>query len=662
MADLARIKRNVAKMVGMKAPESEIDAYIAQEGVTLDDVRNFKLPPAATPPTGAVPGSREYADWAVSQVRAGNKVPDTGTHTNPSGRTGILDKITAGYTSAVNAIPIAGPAMMGGLNQAKGALYGVPAEQIAADNAATEQANPITSTIGSVAGTVLPFMGAGLIPGVGRALGMTGGIGSRIVAGGVSGMGINAADTAVRGGDTQDMAQSGAIGLGLGAALPIVGRGVGAVTNKALGRSVPKEAKALSRALKDDNIAPADVNSRLAGLGDGSMVMDLGPNLQRQAGAIASVPGKGQKTVRDAVAGRQQQAGARVEGDVTSTLGNGPELNAMQEQVVAAQKAAAKPLYDAVRNVNVLPTGNMKVVFGTPMGKEAFKVAQRMAANDGASPNNLTVGLIDYTKRALDDIASSAARAGRNNEARQARQMAKLLTAEADKAVPGYKAARDAFAGPAQVLDAMEAGSNVFGKEMTPGQLQSSLQAMTASERDAFIQAARASIQAQMGNAVNEALSLRNLFKKGWNEQKLRIILGPKVADDLMARINREAVFGQTSNVVTGNSETAARAAAQGEVAPQLARTERPQGLTGMVFSAFDAARAALRGKTQPKINEKLAGLHTADILSAEQIKQLEQALKARGTGWLGPAVPGLLTGPNKPLEITVSGGASTGY
>jgi len=42
MADLARIKRNVAKMVSQNAPESEIDGYIATEGVTVDDVRNFK--------------------------------------------------------------------------------------------------------------------------------------------------------------------------------------------------------------------------------------------------------------------------------------------------------------------------------------------------------------------------------------------------------------------------------------------------------------------------------------------------------------------------------------------------------------------------------------------------------------------------------------------
>src|SRR5690348_11193831 len=46
MADLARIKNNVAKMAAQGAPEEDIDGYIESEGVTIDDVRNLR----ATPP------------------------------------------------------------------------------------------------------------------------------------------------------------------------------------------------------------------------------------------------------------------------------------------------------------------------------------------------------------------------------------------------------------------------------------------------------------------------------------------------------------------------------------------------------------------------------------------------------------------------------------
>jgi hypothetical protein len=52
MADLERIKNNVAKMVAMNAPENDIDGYIASEGVTIDDVKNYQ--PTSSNVLGAV--------------------------------------------------------------------------------------------------------------------------------------------------------------------------------------------------------------------------------------------------------------------------------------------------------------------------------------------------------------------------------------------------------------------------------------------------------------------------------------------------------------------------------------------------------------------------------------------------------------------------------
>lgn len=65
MADLARIKGNVKKMVSMGAPESDIDAYIAEEGVTIDDVRGFG---ATTPvPTEGAAGEFARTASAITQ-------------------------------------------------------------------------------------------------------------------------------------------------------------------------------------------------------------------------------------------------------------------------------------------------------------------------------------------------------------------------------------------------------------------------------------------------------------------------------------------------------------------------------------------------------------------------------------------------------------------
>lgn len=43
MADLDRVKRNIERMIAMKAPETDIDGYIASEGVSLDEVRSHQV-------------------------------------------------------------------------------------------------------------------------------------------------------------------------------------------------------------------------------------------------------------------------------------------------------------------------------------------------------------------------------------------------------------------------------------------------------------------------------------------------------------------------------------------------------------------------------------------------------------------------------------------
>jgi hypothetical protein len=66
MADLARIKNNVVKMAAQGAPEGDIDGYIASEGVTVDDVRNYK--------SGALsPRVQEYIAKAKARVASGDR-------------------------------------------------------------------------------------------------------------------------------------------------------------------------------------------------------------------------------------------------------------------------------------------------------------------------------------------------------------------------------------------------------------------------------------------------------------------------------------------------------------------------------------------------------------------------------------------------------------
>lgn len=74
MADIARIKRNIGKMIEMDAPEADIDSYIAEEGVTLEMLKGQTQPeerPLSTqyqPPTEAQTIRETYSKPAVGDI------------------------------------------------------------------------------------------------------------------------------------------------------------------------------------------------------------------------------------------------------------------------------------------------------------------------------------------------------------------------------------------------------------------------------------------------------------------------------------------------------------------------------------------------------------------------------------------------------------------
>lgn len=98
-------------------------------------------------------------------------------------------------------------------------------DQFAADR-------PIESTVGQVAGG-LAALGPAATTALGaRALGLVGPLAQRVVAGGLSGFGLNAADSAARTGDAHNALLGGEIGGAIGAVTPLAGKVIGASVNK----------------------------------------------------------------------------------------------------------------------------------------------------------------------------------------------------------------------------------------------------------------------------------------------------------------------------------------------------------------------------------------------------------------------------------------------
>lgn len=511
-------------------------------------------------------------------------------------------------------------------------------------------------TAGSVVGAIAPLVAAGGTALGAKALGMSGSLPSRIGFGALSGFGLTGADTLARGGTTEEAASNALLGGALGGVLPVVGNRLGATWNAFAG---PRAETVLNSAMAADQVSPRAANALLDARGPGMMVADLGPNVQQLASGLASVPGPAQSIVKSAIAERAAGAGNRLTGAVDEALGTGRPIETALAEVTAAQKAAADPLYAAVRPQAVQITPTIAGLQTTPMGKKAMERAMESLANDQMDATRPTVALYDAMKQALDDMASSAARQGSNNEARQASRLAEQLRNEIDRQVPAYKEARDAFAGPAAIKDAMELGRDVFTRKMSPTELKSTLAGMSTSEKDALLLGAQDAVQAMIGNARTDVAGVKQAFASDYAKEKLALLLGDDTAEAIEKALAREAIASQTNQLVAGNSVTAARQEAQKMVAPELARLPAQQTVTGLLLAGIEKARQAITAKYRMGQNARLANMLMAPNLGPQMLSQIEGAAPGAANALLAPGSVPLLAEQNRllpqlPLEIRV--------
>lgn len=435
----------------------------------------------------------------------------------------------------------------------------------------------------------------------------------------------------------------------------IAGSGAG-IVGDLIGNSVrgPSKAQAaFGRAASADAIS--DVPAQLQKVGPDAMPMDLGPNLQRQAGALAATPGEAQQTIRSAIANRQAGAGTRISESLDNALGQPVDTMAVADDIIAQRSAAAKPLYDAAYAKPVPFTKELEETLQRPSAAAALRNAQKLAADEGipsqqwfaniADDGTVTiknvpdVRQLDLTKRALDDMIGAAKRSGNDNSSRILTQLKDKLVKQVDDAVPEYAAARKAFSDPSAVIDAMEEGKSVFSKTMTPNQLRTQMLKMSDAEKEAFIQGGRASVADIMGTARNDALAAKNMFATGYNKEKLALLVGEEQANKMLGAIDAESMFTKTRDVVSGSPETAARIAAQKEVAPTEAKPGVMRSLLNFKLgdaaaNAGDKIMGGAKSAAQLKNNEELSRLLTSTPANAAEVTKaikLFQAAQKRG-------------------------------
>ncbi|MFK0640107.1 hypothetical protein [Ochrobactrum sp. AP1BH01-1] len=496
---------------------------------------------------------------------------------------------------------------------------------------------------GGVAGTAPLIMAAPAAFGAGG-----GGLLARSLASGASGMTLGTADSAIRSDfDPEAMKWGFGAGLASGLAGPAVGQMVGAgarkVGNVLAARSAAKSANMtpsalskLNRAIGADGLDAIGVRTQLADLGPDAMLMDLGPNLQRQAGALAATPGRAQEIVRNAIAGRNAGANQRVISGLDDALGPVSNPRAINDTIREGQRAVGPAYGESFRQALPVDT----TILANELEGQAFKMrgpAQK-AAKEIRSWLNIPQGdaldsnpyTLFQTRNAIDGRLATET----NPQAIQVYTNArKQIDDTLARNVPGIKMADAQFQELARQNEGLRMGVKALdsGREaLRPDELRQAivegvnpegLMVGPSAQTFRMKQAARADIDRQVGTKANDVVALKNVLKGegDWNRDRIGMLFGPDRAERALNLLDREARFADTSQIVTRNSETAARNAAMQELGAEAAPKfgMREATMAGGTMGAARSAAVRAVEKVAGSILKNSRGANNASLAEA---------------------------------------------
>lgn len=318
-----------------------------------------------------------------------------------------------------------------------------------------------------------------------------------------------------------------AFGAGITAGLGVMGKALHSLGRMMGLTNIDKDtAKALLDAMKKDGLDPrtvlAEVNSlvntsqRPAALAD-IVALKKAPTTQRLINEALSESGAHRPKVAQHLEDRLMGQKDRVLWDMADALNRLPQSTRETIQsLIERQQKVAGPLYEkAFASDRALKDTRLWEILGTPAGQKALKAAQVLAENERSPlttrwalkhevadiPETLFTGAetngrlqyvapnirsFDYIKRKLWDQAQELRRAGQKEEAKAVDKLRRDMVNVLDEIGPDeYKAARAAFKGPAELIEATETGSNLF--KIPVSELRETVAKMSAAEKDALL-------------------------------------------------------------------------------------------------------------------------------------------------------------------------------
>lgn len=332
-------------------------------------------------------------------------------------------------------------------------------------------------------------------------------------------------------------------------------------------------------------ITPAEfAASRNAG--GPATIMDMGGETTRGlARSAANTSPEGRAALNRTINDRFESQSERVTGWLNQTFGPS-DTGATREALHDAARRANRPAYARAYREGDVPlwTPELQRLAGSPDVVDAMRAASEKgksrAITEGFGGFNSSVqisptGVVefargkngqptypnlqfwDYTKRALDDAANAARRAGRNDEASVLGQLATGLRNELDTAVPSYQSARAGAARFFGANDALEAGEKFLTSNAPLNDARRAFAAMSGPERDLFREGFVQNLVQKIESTADRRNVLNSIAQSPRAQQQIEMVMGPQRAREFEAMQRVEGIMDLARGAVQGNSTTA---------------------------------------------------------------------------------------------------------
>lgn len=442
-------------------------------------------------------------------------------------------------------------------------------------------------------------------------------------------------------------------------------------------------ANRLSQALQRDGVTPNALIQKMREMGPEATPVDAaasllgvnsGANVRNMAETVANTPGEGQALANQVLQGRMDTQPTRINDAIKNATGAAGDVHAEAADLMAQRSANAAPLYEKAFSAQVQPDARLAQFLDHPIIQkglaEGAKTAELDALANGSAfdPASYSIqpgqpapmSALDAAKRGLDDIVEGyrdpvTGKLNLDQYGRAVNNVRSAFVNHLDTMNPDYAAARAAWSGPSQSLDAMNMGRKALTND--PEVTSNVVQNMSPNDKQFFLSGVTRALQDKINSAPDGANAVRRIFGNSLMRDKVAAAFdNPDAFDNFARQMESEAQYADTRNSVLANSSTARRLAGAQDQADFA--TPLNQLISGNLGGAARSGLGSLSQWAMKPSEKQLAA--QSKLLFSQDPDALANAIQTAAPGKARQAMINLLTNAKRAAIPAASLGLQT--